>query len=84
MNVFLCQTREGKEGSFHSRGFPFEWLALSLSLSCELREKWEAGKSCNCCQSLLSAALKAAAFSQLRSERSLGCAASPPGLWRIG
>ena len=47
------------------------------------RERGKERGSCNCCQSLLSTALKAAAVSQLRSERSLGCVASPLGLWRI-
>lgn len=61
--------------------FPIKWLSPHSERERE-RVK-ERGECCNCCQSLLSRALKAAAVSQLRSERSLGCMASPPGLGRI-
>lgn len=71
------EVEEGRRFSFLSRGFP-----SSGSLLTE-RERGKERESCNCCQSLLSTALKAAAVSQLRSERSLGCVASPIGLWRI-
>lgn len=70
------KARWRRRGEIPFSWFPIEWLSPS----------WERGKereSCNCCQSLLSTALKAAAVSQLRSERSLGCVASPLGLWRI-
>lgn len=65
MNVFFCQMREEGGGSY-----VFLVVFLSSGSLSELRRKWEAGESCNCCQSLLSTALKEAAFSQLRSERS--------------
>lgn len=71
------KVRQRRRGGFPFSWFPIKWLSPS-------REKGEGEReSCNCCQSLLSTTLKAAAFSQLRSERSLGCVASPPGLWRI-
>ena len=79
-------------GGFHSFLVVSQRVALSKlregerERGRERERERERGKErgiCNCCQSLLSTALKAAAVSQLRSERSLGCVASPMGLWRI-
>lgn len=78
---FSQEVRQRRRGG--SRSF----LAVSPSSGFLLAERKRGGKrereSCNCCQSLLSTTLKAAAVSQLSSERSLGCVASPQGLWRI-